>query len=326
MRCLLAILLALGLGLSIFMIVAPLAWYGVLPGVAETGPANAHFIRDIGCAYLMVAASLVWLIRAPERAWPAMLAGGGFLALHGLIHVRDAFAGHGDLHHLLAEAPTIFLPAGLVLGLALSRAPCAPRARSSALLPPSSPPRKAGRGALAWIVGRRLEAFERDFGYDASYVREIAGSGLVTLLRFLMFNGFAAQRAGLSPTPLFAAKLASALAEDCGPCTQLVVTMAEREGVSTTTLVSLLAGRPQDADPDASLAFRFASAVLRHELTTADPLRAEVLSRWGQKGLVSLAFALSSARVFPTLKYALGHGKACSRVRVAGRDTALAVQ
>ena len=68
-------------------------------------------------------------------------------------------------------------------------------------------------------------------------MREIAGSGLATLLRFLMFSGFAAQRAGLSPPALFAAKIAATLAEDCGPCTQLVVTMAEREGVSPTMLV-----------------------------------------------------------------------------------------
>jgi hypothetical protein len=88
----------------------------------------------------------------------------------------------------------------------------------------------------------------------------------------------------------------------------------------------LLAGRPEDAEPDASLAFRFTRAVLRHDLATGDSLRAEVLSRWGQEGVVSLAFALSAARVFPTLKYALGYGMACSRVRVGGQEAALAVQ
>ena len=37
--------------------------------------------------------------------------------------------------------------------------------------------------------------------------------------------------------------------------------------------------------------------------------------------MVTLAFAIASTRVFPTLKYALGHGHVCTRVRVAGRDT-----
>jgi hypothetical protein len=37
---------------------------------------------------------------------------------------------------------------------------------------------------------------------------------------------------------------------------------------------------------------------------------------------VSLAFAITAARVYPTSKYALGHGKACQRVVVAGETIA----
>jgi hypothetical protein len=33
---------------------------------------------------------------------------------------------------------------------------------------------------------------------------------------------------------------------------------------------------------------------------------------------VSLAFAITAARIYPTVKYALGHGKACMRVVVGG--------
>ena len=55
----------------------------------------------------------------------------------------------------------------------------------------------------------------------------------------------------------------------------------------------------------------------------ADPLREEIIRRWGRKGLVALSLALTTARMYPTLKYALGHGKACSRVEVAGEATAV---
>ena len=33
---------------------------------------------------------------------------------------------------------------------------------------------------------------------------------------------------------------------------------------------------------------------------------------------------LTTARMYPTLKYALGYGKACSKVRVAGEDAPVA--
>ena len=47
-----------------------------IPGVAATGPANPHFIRDIGCAYLVTALALLWFAAAPEQARPAVLFGG----------------------------------------------------------------------------------------------------------------------------------------------------------------------------------------------------------------------------------------------------------
>ena len=39
---------------------------------------------------------------------------------------------------------------------------------------------------------------------------------------------------------------------------------------------------------------------------------------WGQRALISLAFAMMGARLFPTLKYALGHGHACMRLTIGG--------
>lgn len=68
---------------------------------------------------------------------------------------------------------------------------------------------------------------------------------------------------------------------------------------------------------DVVLAVRFAEATLRHA-PEADDLRAEVLRRFGRRGLVSLAFALTAARLYPTLKYAMGHGRACMRVTIDG--------
>ena len=68
---------------------------------------------------------------------------------------------------------------------------------------------------------------------------------------------------------------------------------------------------------------RFAEAVLmRHP--DADTLRQTVVARWGRRALVSLAFGLLSARLYPTLKYALGHAHTCVRVQVAGEALAVA--
>lgn len=122
MRIALTLVLGLALGANaLWMLAAPEEWYAAIPGVAATGPANPHFIRDIGCAYLVVALTLFWLAKAPKQAWPATLAGGGFLAFHALIHLWDSLSGRESFGQLARDLPAIFLPAILVLWLAWPR-------------------------------------------------------------------------------------------------------------------------------------------------------------------------------------------------------------
>ncbi len=118
MRRALSMLLAILLGSNgLWMIFAPFHWYARIPGVPATGPANAHFIRDVGCVYLVTAAALLWQGFAPGRAWPATLFGGSFLFLHACMHVWDTAAGREHPLRLLTEIPTIVLPALLTLWL-----------------------------------------------------------------------------------------------------------------------------------------------------------------------------------------------------------------
>jgi hypothetical protein len=118
-RRVIAVLLGIALGSNgVWMLAAPENWYLRIPGVVATGPANLHFIRDVGCIYVVTAACLAWLASEPRRSWPAALACGAFLALHALVHVWDTAAGREPTHQLLADLPTVVLPALLLLWLA----------------------------------------------------------------------------------------------------------------------------------------------------------------------------------------------------------------
>ena len=119
MRRILTMALGVALGANgAWMLVSPMNWYRWIPGVVGTGPANLHFIRDIGCAYLVAGLSVIWLGRAPRLAWPAALAIGTFLGLHALVHLYDFFIGHESARNLSEDVPAIFLPAVLVIWLA----------------------------------------------------------------------------------------------------------------------------------------------------------------------------------------------------------------
>ena len=63
------ITVAIGLGLALaanglLMLLDPAGWYALAPGVPETGPLNLHFVRDIGCAYILAGLALAGLWRA----------------------------------------------------------------------------------------------------------------------------------------------------------------------------------------------------------------------------------------------------------------------
>jgi alkylhydroperoxidase family enzyme len=170
---------------------------------------------------------------------------------------------------------------------------------------------------LRWLMRRRIAAFERKFGYPMDYAREILEVSPRALAAYGRISALAHYRHDLPAAAGYAATLVAAKAEDCGPCTQLAVTMAEREGVPPAEIRAVLAGDEPAMSNGVALAFRFAEAVLAHD-PGADALREEVVRRWGRHALISLAFAIAAVRVFPTVKYALGHGQACTRITVGG--------
>jgi hypothetical protein len=170
---------------------------------------------------------------------------------------------------------------------------------------------------LKAILRRTISDFERTWNYDASYMRDLLNLGAMPFIQFGMVTALGRRREAPAAA-MAAAGIVGTLAEDCGPCTQISVDIAARSGVRPEVLRAILAGDEPAMGPDAALAYRFAHASLARELARADLLREEIVRRWGEKGLVALGLALTTARMYPTLKYALGHGRTCSKVVVAG--------
>src|SRR3569833_3135594 len=108
-------------------------------------------------------------------------------------------------------------------------------------------------GMLRWFIHRKIAAYEKNYGYDLTYARDV----LAIVAGYLAASG------------------------------------------------------------QAAIGIQFARGVLAHS-SEADEPRAEIQRRWGERAVLSCAYALCAARFFPALKYALGHGHACQKVVVAG--------
>jgi alkylhydroperoxidase family enzyme len=177
---------------------------------------------------------------------------------------------------------------------------------------------------IRWLIERQLANFERRWHYPMDYARALLRASRAGFWRFARVMPLAAWRDGVPPAAWHAAKLVAVRAEDCGPCTQLVVDMARADGVADALLCAVL--RDDDAqiralDADTALAAYFARC-----WTTGSPGLAEareaLRQRFGERGLASLALAMSGARLFPMIKSALGHGQACQRVQVGSEAMA----
>lgn len=165
-----------------------------------------------------------------------------------------------------------------------------------------------------------IRRFERQFDYDAAYMHEIADTSIGAFFKLALATRMSNHREGVSLDASFAAGFAAVRYEDCGPCAQLAVNMALQAGVAPAMVRAIVARDTARMSSDAVLGQRLADAVLAHEST--DAIREEVLARFGQKGLISLSYAIAATRIYPTMKRALGHAHTCERLRVDGETVA----
>ncbi len=96
-------------------------WYTDFPAaIPHTGSFNAHFIRDLGLVFTLVALGFGWCALHPNRSLLTHRVLTIFFVGHALIHFSDILTGRVPHTHWLIDAPTVFVPAILLTVLAVS--------------------------------------------------------------------------------------------------------------------------------------------------------------------------------------------------------------
>lgn len=78
---------------GLLMLVSPLDWYFLVPGVTTTGPFNQHFVRDIGLMFLFIAAAFLFGAAKPQYREILWAASTLWLAGHALFHFWEVAVG-----------------------------------------------------------------------------------------------------------------------------------------------------------------------------------------------------------------------------------------
>lgn len=169
---------------------------------------------------------------------------------------------------------------------------------------------------LKHIILRQLAAFEQQFDYSMDYAREVVNTGPLVFKRFYDANKkLSSYRSGITKNAWHAAKILGVLSGDCGPCAQLVVTMAAKDGVGQGALHQLLTGDFDALPKDMQLCAKFTQALLQRA-PELPQLRDAMRSDHGTPPLISVAYAVLAGQMFPTLKYALGYAEGCQQINL----------
>ena len=94
---------------------------------------------------------------------------------------------------------------------------------------------------LKWFLRRQIAAFERTWNYDASYLRDVLDADPRAMMAFSRVTAFGQYHKDVPLAVFCAAGIVGAMREDCGPCTQLGIDMAQRNGVDSAVLRAIVA-------------------------------------------------------------------------------------
>jgi alkylhydroperoxidase family enzyme len=168
---------------------------------------------------------------------------------------------------------------------------------------------------LRRFILARIASAEKQWGVPLDYCRFIVRVSLRAFFKFAKFLAVDEYRRVLPPGPCYVARIVAVRDADCGTCLQIAVSQARKAGVAAEVLRAVLDAKPDALPEDLRDAYRFAEAVVTAN-GEEDMLRERIRLSYGDEGLIEMALAIATCRVFPVIKRALGYAVHCSQVAV----------
>lgn len=275
-----------------FMLSDPFGWYDFVGTVKATGPANAHFIKDIGLAYLASGLLIGFAAANPALRWGSALVGALWLGAHGLLHIYEVLSGICSPDIFWRDAPGVLGPPLIVLVAVTIQLG---RQRVS----PVPLPKQAFVGMMKRMVG------------DAEpYFEDLSDAGGFAVEKFQHAMVLSGHYYHAPKEMIHMARLGSTRAEDCGPCVEIVRGFALAGRMDADRLQNALMGKP-DNKVDA-LAFDFGAAIARGDVVQAAELGEQIEAQYSRPIRTELTLAAASGRLFPAIKRGLGYASACT--------------
>lgn len=161
---------------------------------------------------------------------------------------------------------------------------------------------------------KQINQFEAHYKYDGTFMRELLENSPKGLEKFNNFLPLSAHKEKLGPEDYWVAKLATMQVEDCGECLQLNVRMALEAGISKDLVRATINGG-NGLPTNLKDVYHYAKSVAGHDLVDND-LMARIEACYDKGSLLEFGICIATAKVFPTIKRAVGYTKACSLIKI----------
>lgn len=166
-------------------------------------------------------------------------------------------------------------------------------------------------GALSDAI---ITKAERQTGCEMPYLQTLADTSGAAFARWMLAMPATMYRRQAALDVWHLARLGATVAQDCGTCVQVVVSVARKEGVAASTLQQAL-DDPGALHDDARAAYAFGFAVSAQADDVLDHVH-RIEGLFGHEAHVELAMAVATCLLFPVIKRGLGQALACSLVTV----------
>ncbi|MFN2100060.1 hypothetical protein [Altererythrobacter sp. MF3-039] len=291
-QVLIALAAAFALFNGMFMLTDPFGWYDFVGTVKASGPANQHFIRDIGIAYLVSGALLAFAAANPALRWGSAMVGTLWLGAHGILHIYEVLAGICSPDIFWRDAPGVLGPPLIVIVavmIQLARQRVSPVPLPKAMF---------------------VSLMNRMVGDAEPYFDDLSDAGGFAVEKFQHGMVLSGHYYHAPKDMIHMARLGSTRAEDCGPCVEIVRNFALADRMDPDRLQNALMGKPEN-EVDA-LAYDFGSAIASGNVAQAAELGEQLEAQYSRPIRTELTLAAASGRLFPALKRGLGYASSCT--------------
>jgi hypothetical protein len=162
-----------------------------------------------------------------------------------------------------------------------------------------------------FLALKLIDAIERRTRQSMNYLRRIHEDSPAALWKFLWFLPLCGHGSDSEWEILSVARIAACRHEDCGACLQIVVDDALARGVDPSIVDAAARGNLTALSQRNGLVHRFAEAIAQVN-PEAELLRQTLDRELPDRLMTHLALAIATARVFPTIKRAMGYSTSCS--------------